>query len=880
MVMRQYSGQLVQNQSSQRTPHVFDGSERILSMYLEMVLEEDKRLADSWEANADGVLIFAGLFSAAVATLISVSIQDIRPNPQDTSTFYLSNIYQLLADPNRSNVSLPSPPPFSPPTYAVWVNSLWFLSLVISISCALLAALLRQWARRYIRVTQPRFSAHARAHVHAYFAEGVEKSHLVQVAEACPTLLHISLFLFLAGLAVFLWNINLTIFKLVLSWVGVCTALYGYITFVQIFHHNSPYYTPLSSLAWRAGYGTPFVILWAIRWFPRKNFSQETHRRFRALEKRYHKFFSQGVVKTAEETARNLTMDILTRAFMRTFESLNDDDELELFFAGLPGFRNSSSNPLPNLTKEQIFEELTRFMARTFLSDILSEPVKQRRAIICAKTIDSEDFPEARDWVLQSIVSKDRYGPLRSTEIGHIVSGWGNTSDERISLPVQAAILTIVARTQRHDRDGRWFTLASNNLGVTETVLRTYDTHGDNLSLAILIHITRRQLNHLGKGTWPIVSFSSVLKAASKFNIQDTSSELQHKFCSLWNEIVLKARDGTNSAIIVRNILECIRDVFDALHQGTDPTPTISFPPPSVRDQRPSSYPLCNTPGHCPKLAPRTFAVSTLTSLHDKSTLTPPAGAPGPFSPKPDPFPIDGERPTDVPPMNNDISAPLITVSSRVAQQITIENLHIPAAPPVLPHAGATQSNGNGASARTIPHSAPEASTPTPPPLASITLDAANSPHCDLYCVPSPDVSDISSPPPPILALDNALPTVPQLSLDSPATQPDYGPPRPEASHSLIPATAPPAASHPLPTSAPDTGIANNGEGSTKAAWGKPEALFDPPSVNPTNTVAAPGHKPPLPTLPALTDVAASVPSQLPLDSGLYGPSSSSPTSL
>ncbi|KAI9433552.1 hypothetical protein H4582DRAFT_2082192 [Lactarius indigo] len=783
-------------------------------MYLEMVLEEDKRLADSWEANADGVLIFAGLFSAAVATLISVSIQDIRPNPQDTSTFYLSNIYQLLADPNRSNVSLPSPPPFSPPTYAVWVNSLWFLSLVIS-------------------------------------------------GGGLPTLLHISLFLFLAGLAVFLWNINLTIFKLVLSWVGVCTALYGYITFVQIFHHNSPYYTPLSSLAWRAGYGTPFVILWAIRWFGGRFFSQETHRRFRALEKRYHKFFSQGVVKTAEETARNLTMDILTRAFMRTFESLNDDDELELFFAGLPGFRNSSSNPLPNLTKEQksrLFEELTRFMARTFLSDILSEP-----------TIDSEDFPEARDWVLQSIVSKDRYGPLRSTEIGHIVSGWGNSSDERISLPVQAAILTIVARTQRHDRDGRWFTLASNNLGVTETVLRIYDTHGDDLSLAILIHITRRQLNHLGKGTWPIVSFSSVLKAASKFNIQDTSSELQHKFCSLWNEIVLKARDGTNSAIIVRNILECIRDVFDALHQGTDPTPTISFPPPSVRDQRPSSYPLCNTPGHCPKLAPRTFAVSTLTSLHDKSTLTPPAGAPGPFSPKPDPFPIDGERPTDVPPMNNDISAPLITVSSRVAQQITIENLHIPAAPPVLPHAGATQSNGNGASARTIPHSAPEASTPTPPPLASITLDAANSPHCDLYCVPSPDVSDISSPLPPILALDNALPTVPQLSLDSPATQPDYGPPRPEASHSSIPATAPPAASHPLPTSAPDTGIANNGEGSTKAAWGKPEALFDPPSVNPTNTVAAPGHKPPLPTLPALTDVAASVPSQLPPDSGYTG---------
>ena len=31
----------------------------------------------------------AGLFSAAVASLISLSIQDIRPNSQDTSNFYL-----------------------------------------------------------------------------------------------------------------------------------------------------------------------------------------------------------------------------------------------------------------------------------------------------------------------------------------------------------------------------------------------------------------------------------------------------------------------------------------------------------------------------------------------------------------------------------------------------------------------------------------------------------------------------------------------------------------------------------------------------------------------------------------------------------------------
>ncbi|KAH9071379.1 hypothetical protein EDB83DRAFT_2574369, partial [Lactarius deliciosus] len=185
-----------------------DGSGPIFSMYLEMATEEDKKMVEGWKADADGILIFTGLFSAAVASLISVSIQDIRQNPQDTSNFYLANIYQTLADPNISTSLPASPPPFLPPNYAVWVNTLLFLSLVISISCALLATLLQQWARRYLKVTQPRYSLHKRARIRAFFFEGVDKFLLPWAVEALPTLLHISLFLFFGGISVFLWNVN------------------------------------------------------------------------------------------------------------------------------------------------------------------------------------------------------------------------------------------------------------------------------------------------------------------------------------------------------------------------------------------------------------------------------------------------------------------------------------------------------------------------------------------------------------------------------------------------------------------------------------------------------------------------------------------------
>ncbi|KAH9057277.1 hypothetical protein EDB87DRAFT_1812179 [Lactarius vividus] len=316
-----YPPQSAATQEPRETSNFVDGSGPIFSMYLEMATEEDKKMAEGWAADADGILIFTGLFSAAVASLISITIQDIRPNPQDTSNFYLANIYRTLADPG-SNVSssLPtSPPPFTPPNYAVWVNTLLFLSLVISITCALLATLLQQWARRYLKVTQPRYSPHKRARIRAFFFEGVDKFLLPWAVEALPSLLHVSLFLFFAGISVFLWNVNLTIFKSVVSWVGICTALYGCITVVPIFRHDSPYHTPLSLPASHIVAGILFVTFRLLRWFTFSalfcfpcfcftpfslmRFTDKTYRHFQFMEEIYRKLLWQGMRKTVEKTA-------------------------------------------------------------------------------------------------------------------------------------------------------------------------------------------------------------------------------------------------------------------------------------------------------------------------------------------------------------------------------------------------------------------------------------------------------------------------------------------------------------------------------------------------------------------------------------------------
>src|SRR6266702_4031938 len=429
----------------------------------------------------------------------------------DTSNFYLANIYQTIADPNRSNISSSlsaSPPQFSPPNYAVWVNSLWFLSLVISLTCALLATLLQQWARRYLRVTQPRYGPHKRARIRSFFAEGVEKYLLPWAVETLPTLLHVSLFLFFSGLVVFLCNVNLTIFKLILSWVGVCTALYGCSTFMPIFCHDSPYYTPLTSPVWSIVIGIPYVIYGVLRWF---TWSVYVHGRashhFRGLEDSYRKLLVQGKQKTAEETALNSPLEIDTRAFLWTFDSSDEDHELERFFSGLLGFRSSKvvDDPLPGLTEEQkekFSTALIGLLDRTLSSDLLPMSVRHRRANICTKALDPADLTGPDLHILGRIVHKNQ--------------DMGRDSDKDITLPIQVLLTGIVATAQR--RNDSWFILASNELGIPESVLRNHASHGDSLSLAILIHVIRQQFDLYWK--WSPSGddgFSKVLvEAASK----------------------------------------------------------------------------------------------------------------------------------------------------------------------------------------------------------------------------------------------------------------------------------------------------------------------------------------------------------------------------
>ena len=471
----------------------------------------------------------------------------------------------------------------------------------------------------------------------------------------------------------------------------------------------------------------------------------------------------RGMQKMAEETAFNSPLEIDTRAFLWTFDCLDEDHELERFFAGLPGFRGSKmvKDPLPDLTPEQqekLLDTLIGLSDRTSSSDLLPEQVKVRRTVICGKALGREDIsPESIACVLRRIVSGDHYGLVKSVDIVPFVRGWNDGDNEETVMITKAVVSSVVARAQR--RDGLWFALAADEMGVPESVLRSHDTHRNDLSLAILIHVVRQQYNINRTGYVLEAEFSKVLEAASKFDVLDTSPELQHEFCALWNEVSRGA-----GYLRSKYLLRPIRNVYLTLHLHTDCAPTEFSASTGDEDpilRRQSTYPLCNIPGHHPDSTTHTHDVSASTAtprsvLQDSAALDPTFPHDALSLSVTTPVLVDANT-VDVPQIDN----VLVLAPSSCTHQAATEAFYDSATPP------AAVATRDDTSARTMAPTILAASTLTtsvPPPGEVSLQNNANLlvPHST-----SPEIPPSTSPEP---VLENILPigTLPTLTIPCP----------------------------------------------------------------------------------------------------------------
>jgi hypothetical protein len=504
--------------------------------------------------------------------------------------------------------------PFIPPISGVWVNGLWFLSLVISLTCALVALLLQQWARRYLRVAYPHYGPHKRARIRAFYKDGVETLNIPLTIEVIPVLLHISLFLFFAGLSVYLFGVHRTIFKVVTAWIGACIFIYATVAIIPIIHKNSPCSSPLSSWFsfWLTGIRYAFFRL--LRQFP--DIDSSIFMRLRSRDPRavhLEDYFSHSMRKTAEQYALKLNPSIDYRSLLWTFQSLDEDSDLEKFFEGLPRLCDSKTGKSLDLrqgfigpNQTELSNALIEMMNRTLSSNLVPEFVKQRRLIICTKAIESTSL-FGPWWILHRVLLGGWYQFLGCIEFGLFVQNLKDISHP-VTLFYRQCVAALTISIVR-DHDERWYQLVIGLLDVSKT-LDKYIGNDDNILLANAIYIIRRTVQTYSglaerHRNGIIVASSKTLDTVCKLDIRSTLPELQHEFCGLWNQLVSTAQSNRppHHGFVATMTLKNIRKLYIALHECSGIPPTAFYTTTDDRDpilDNPKSYPMCTINDHLP----------------------------------------------------------------------------------------------------------------------------------------------------------------------------------------------------------------------------------------------------------------------------------------
>ncbi|KAG8699193.1 hypothetical protein FRC09_006769 [Ceratobasidium sp. 395] len=219
----------------------------IWEMYVEEAREQDKELVDDKNGNLDQMLLFATLFSAILTAFIIESKNLLQQDSADLTVTLLLAIAQSQQRMEQNTPQTLAPierPPFSAPISARWINGLWYTSLALSLSAALVAMLAKEWLGSFLS-SRPR-SPHKYALSRHMKSQGLARWKAVHIIDLLPTLLHFSLLLFSLGLVTYLWTLDSGA-AIAVAIVTTTTALFYLVTAVLgATRTNCPFDTQVS----------------------------------------------------------------------------------------------------------------------------------------------------------------------------------------------------------------------------------------------------------------------------------------------------------------------------------------------------------------------------------------------------------------------------------------------------------------------------------------------------------------------------------------------------------------------------------------------------------------------------------------------------------
>ncbi|KAG8714948.1 hypothetical protein FRC09_017079 [Ceratobasidium sp. 395] len=221
----------------------------IWNLYVEEASAHDQELVKGRHASLDMLLLFAALFSAILTAFIIESKNLLEQDPTDVSVSLLLLIAQSqqrmeLGLPPPDSSTLPNIPDFTPSSSALWINGIWFVSLAISLSAALLAMLGKEWLTAFL-ASRPR-SPYNHTLLRQSRLEGLERWWALHIISLLPSLLHLALLLFSIGLVIYLWTMSTGLAAVIATITGLTFSLYVLTVILGATFEFCPFVTEIS----------------------------------------------------------------------------------------------------------------------------------------------------------------------------------------------------------------------------------------------------------------------------------------------------------------------------------------------------------------------------------------------------------------------------------------------------------------------------------------------------------------------------------------------------------------------------------------------------------------------------------------------------------
>jgi hypothetical protein len=173
------------------------------------------------------------------------SYQSLQEDPSQTSADLLRQISRQLADPSLPAAADSSQ--FQAQPSDIRVNVCWFVSLLLSLFVALFGIFLKQWMRAYMKWTDHTPDREAVA-LRQFRYRSLETWRLGAILTLLPTLLQLSVIVFLSGLLVFLSNLDRTVAIVMIVLTSIAFSLVATVTVLPALLRSCPYRSPLSEI--------------------------------------------------------------------------------------------------------------------------------------------------------------------------------------------------------------------------------------------------------------------------------------------------------------------------------------------------------------------------------------------------------------------------------------------------------------------------------------------------------------------------------------------------------------------------------------------------------------------------------------------------------